>query len=173
LASLIQGLGQSFEDSLSHVMAIPASQDIDMEVQISVRTEGPEKFFYQLETELPSGSRMVRLLVMEVRSAAQIYGHLNQGLVHGKKNPSVTFYSNFIAQGLNQAFPENNGGIFDAVMIIDLEIATDFNLEIEQAMPAEQGEHMIEKRDAGLDGGSAGPIDHQVDGDSCLCRLAL
>jgi hypothetical protein len=58
-------------------------------------------------------------------------------------------------------------------MIIDLKIARDLNLEIEQAMPAEQGEHMIEERDAGLDGGNPGAIDHQIDGNSCLRRLAL
>jgi hypothetical protein len=45
-------------------------------------------------------------------------------------------------------------------MIIDLEISPHLNLEIEQAMLAEQGEHMIEERDTGLDGGSAGAIDH-------------
>jgi hypothetical protein len=32
LTTLIQGLGQPFEDPFGHVMAIPATQDIDMQV---------------------------------------------------------------------------------------------------------------------------------------------
>ena len=121
----------------------------------------------------PIGGQVFRCLIMEVGSAAQIDRNSNESFIHWQEGPAVTSDPGFITERLSETFAENDAGIFDAVMIVHLQISADIDLEIEQAVLAEESEHMIEERDAGLDGGSAGAIDHEVDRDISFRRLSL
>ena len=45
---------------------------------------------------------------------------------------------------------ERDAGVFNGVMLIDVEIAGGFHLQIEAAVPRDQIEHVIEKANAGV-----------------------
>ena len=61
--------------------------------------------------------------------------------------------------------PDDDADILNRVMRIDLQIALRFNREIDQAVPRQQIEHVIEKPHAGLDRRCALAVQIECDAD--------
>src|SRR5262245_51431895 len=59
------------------------------------------------------------------------------------------------------------------MMKVDLQITTNVDLEIEQAMLAEERQHVVKKRNSGLNGGRTRPINNDFDRNVGICYLAL
>jgi hypothetical protein len=132
-------------------MTVSTVENINVQIQICVGAESPQKFFDEFKLKMADWRQFIRSAIMQKRPAAEVDGCPNQSFIHGKQRPSVTAYPRLISQGLGNTFAEDDAGIFDTMMEVDLQIAAHVNLEIEQAVFAEELEHVIEKGNARLD----------------------
>ena len=64
---------------------------------------------------------------------------------------------------MGQRLAEHDADILDRVMRIDMQIALGLHIEVEQPMPGEGRQHMVEKSDPGVDRGFTRPIEVEVD----------
>ena len=132
------------------MMAVPTANDIDVEIEKGTGTEGTQKFFDQLKVEPPDRGYVVGCLIMKIGSATQIDRDLDQCFIHWEECPSITPDAGLIAEGLGEALAENDRRILDAVMIVHLQVSAHIDLQVEQAVLAEESEHVIEERDTCL-----------------------
>ena len=84
-----------------------------------------------------------------MRPAAQVDRRDGQRLVHRHHEVAGAIDAALVADGRQHRFAERDAGVFDGVMLIDVEIAGGLDLEIEAAVPRHQVQHVIEKADAG------------------------
>lgn len=171
---LIEGAGEGFEDALGHMVGIAAGEDIDVEVHAAVDGEGAEKFLDELELEGPADRGDAgRGVVGEVGSTAEVDDCSHEGFIHRDIGQAVALDACFGAEGLCEGLPEGDSDILNRVVVIDFDIALGGEVEIEESVFCEEGEHVIEKSDAGGDAGNAGAIDKQGELDRCLGGFAL
>src|SRR5665811_617466 len=102
-------------------------------------------------------------IVGKVRPAAQINGDGGQRLVHGQDEEAVAADSLLGAQRLVKSLPQADADILYSVVAVDLEVALGVDFQVEKTMLGEQGEHVIEETDAGVDAGLAGAVDVKPD----------
>ena len=57
----------------------------------------------------------------------------------------------FLPSGFEHGFAERDAGVFDGVVLIDVEIAFGFDVQIESAVARDEIEHVVEEADAGGD----------------------
>ena len=110
------------------MMVVPSTDDIDVQIEKGVGTEGTQKFFDQLKTKPPNGSCVVRRLIMQIGSTAQIDRDLDECFIHWEERPPITFRSRLIAERLGEALAENDRCIFHAVMKIHLKVSAHIDL---------------------------------------------
>ena len=74
-------------------------------------------------------------------------------------------------QRLFEGPPQADANIFGCVMFVNLEIAARLSLEIEEAMPGQERQHVIKEADACVYLGGAAAIQRQLEDDlRLLCR---
>ncbi|GIW08344.1 MAG: hypothetical protein KatS3mg060_3149 [Dehalococcoidia bacterium] len=73
-----------------------------------------------------------------------------------------------IADGLQQRLAEDNGHVFDRVMLVDMQVARGMDGEVESAVACEVCQHMIEKADARRDIGPTAAVEVEPDVDGGL-----
>ena len=86
----------------------------------------------------------------ERRPAGEVDGDLGQALVHRDDGPAVAVDAALVAEGLLEGLAEDDADVFDGVVGVDLQIALGLDLQIDQAVAAEQVEHVVEEPDAGV-----------------------
>jgi hypothetical protein len=76
-----------------------------------------------------------------------------------------------VPQRLFEGPPQADANIFGCVMFVNLEIAARLSLEIEEAMPGQERQHVIKEADACVYLGGAAAIQRQLEDDlRLLCR---
>lgn len=80
--------------------------------------------------------------------AGNIDGRLGHRLVHGKIERGVTGNAAPVAQRPGNRLADGDAGIFHGVMVIDMQIALDLDVHVDQRMAAELVQHMVEKSHA-------------------------
>ena len=75
-----------------------------------------------------------------------------------------------LAERLGKRRAERDGHVLDRVMGIDMKIARRRDLEIDQRVPRDLLEHVIEKADPGLDPGRTRPVEIERDADRRFLR---
>ena len=68
-----------------------------------------------------------------------------------------------LSQGLEHGLAKRDAGVFDGVMLIDVEIAFGVRVQIERAVARDEVEHMVEKADSGGDLRGASAVEIQTD----------
>ena len=61
-----------------------------------------------------------------------------------------------------ERLPEHNPGVLHHVVIIDVDVAGCFDLQIKQAVLGKERQHVIEERDTSVDYGHTSAIDIQL-----------
>src|SRR6266487_221222 len=74
---------------------------------------------------------------------------------------------------LAQGLAEGQRGVLDGVVRVDLGVPLGLERQVEQAVPGELGEHVVEERHAGAHRGPAGAVQPQLDEDLGLLGLPL
>lgn len=77
-----------------------------------------------------------------------------------------------VAKGLFEARAENDSHILYGVVVIHFYITLGVDLQVAEAMPCEEGQHVIQKRDARVDSGFTGAVDNEFRRYSGLGGLA-
>jgi hypothetical protein len=176
LAGDVERLGQTFEHAFDQVMDFARVEHLDMEGQSGVLCQAAKEFFRELGREISRAQAdhfdILRDTKDDERSATEIERDAHERFVHRQVKESVAANAFLVAEGLGERLTEGNAGIFDGVMKIDFDVALDFEVEIEKSVLGQQGQHVVEKRDAGLDVGFAGTVDIELEGNVGLTGLA-
>ena len=90
---------------------------------------------------------------------------MGEGLVH--RDPAVTEAPDalLVAERLTEGLAEHDRGVLDGVVTLDLHVAFGLHRQVEAAVLAERGEHVVEESDAGGDVRDTGAVEVQLDGD--------
>jgi len=86
---------------------------------------------------------------------------------------TITPDTALVGERLGKRLSECDADILDRVMRIDVQIALRTHLKIDQPMPADLIEHVVEERNPRLDGRFAGTIKIQPDADPGFQSITL
>src|SRR5690606_34024478 len=78
-----------------------------------------------------------------------------------------------VAERLGEAFSQADADVFDGVMRVDMQVAVRLDFEVEQRVPGEQREHVIEESDAGADLDLLRAVQFELQPDVGLGGLAM
>ena len=101
----------------------------------------------------------------EVRAARNVDDGLGERLVHGDLRLCEPADPGLVAESLPHGLPQHDRRVLDGVVGLDVDVARGLDREVEAAVLPEGGEHVIEKRYAGVDVRRAGAVQIDVDGD--------
>ena len=100
---------------------------------------------------------------VSLSTTAKVESTQDEGFIHWDRRIPVAGNTRFVAKRLAQRHPEDNPDILDRVVVIDVQIPTRVDGQINQTMPCDLGEHVLEEADASGEGGCALSI--EVDGE--------
>src|SRR4030095_132749 len=127
--------------------------------------------FGELHREVSDSLPLCVDLVNQIKAPRQIHNRSTQRLIHRDEAHAVASDPSLVAQSLEERLPEAYCHVLDRVVIVYLQIAFAFNLEIKQPVSREQVEHVIEKGYSGVDATGSRPIKSQLNSDVCLFCL--
>ena len=78
-----------------------------------------------------------------------------------------------LSESLRDCLPQCDADVFDRVVGINIEITAGLNVEINQSMASYLLEHMIKKRQAGLQLAGTGPVEVDRYADLSLAGFAM
>ena len=80
-----------------------------------------------------------------------------------------------VAERLQEGLAERDSGVLGRVVLVDMQVARHLDVDVEEAMPREELQHVVEEADAGRDLGLAGAVEWIVTATSvsAVRRLTL
>src|SRR6266571_3923821 len=81
-------------------------------------------------------------------ATAEIYGSHSQSFVHWHQEVSGAHDAALVAQRLAECFAQCNSHVFHRVVLVNIQIAGGFQLQVESAVACEKLQHMIEEADS-------------------------
>lgn len=172
LDGLSERAGERFEDALRDVVAIPPVEDFHVEIGPQIRREGAAKFLDQTEGEVLSRRSVHIRAKLQPGTIAEVDDDTGERFVHGDIGKPVAGDPDLVAQRFFDAFPEHDARILNSVVEINLHIADDFEVQIARRVPREEGQHVIEEGDAGIDRGAPFAIEIDREGDVRFCGFS-
>ena len=133
-----------------------------MEVQRRVGREGLEKILEESEVKGLDPALRKLHAIDQIGPAAEIHADLGQGLVQRDQRPSEPAHPLLRPERLLQRVADDDADILDRVMVIDLCISLGLNREIEEPVLRQEGQHVVQEGERGLDLAPAGSIQRQV-----------
>ena len=143
-----------------------------MQRQTAVDGEGLEEFAHQLGVEGPDLGRGKLGAEHQERTPGDIYGDARQRLVHRQQAIGVAGQPALVAERLFERLAERDADVLDGVVIVNMQIAPGAHRHVDERVPGELVEHVIEEADAGGDLGRAGTVEIDLDGDLGFVGLA-
>lgn len=144
-----------------------------MEIAAQVRGESPAEFFDESEGEVLGVGRSSRSVEFQLRAIAEVDDGSAQGFVHGDVGVAVASDARLVAQGLAEAFADDDAGIFHGVVEIDVDITIDLDFQINQRVSGEKSEHVVEEGDSGVDPGISLSVQVQAEFDFGLSGISF
>lgn len=169
---LAESDGERFEDRFGDVVAVASVEDLEVEVAAEVGGEGAAELFDEGEGEVLRVGGGGGGEEFEVGAVAEVDDAAGEGFIHGEVGVTVSADPGFVAEGGFEAFAEDDPGVFDGVVEVDLEVAIDLEVEVDQRVAGKEGEHVVEKGDAGVDEGVALAVEVKIEADLGLGSLA-
>ena len=135
--------------------------------------EALKKIFEKLNGEIADLLRSDFGLNDAVRAAAKVNCGGGERLVHRHQEISSAENSFFGAQRSLHRFSERDANVFNGVVLVDVEVASGGDGEIEGPVASDEIEHMIEEADAGGDFGFATTLEREAEADIGLGGFAM
>ena len=129
-------------------MAVGAMMQKQMKVHQGVAADGRPEFLNQLSIELADLLRWELDPIHKRHATTQIDRRCDQRLFHRQRHVTVASDPLLVAQRLVEAAPQTDPDVFDRVVMIHVQIADGFDLQIEESMSSKQGQHVIEETNA-------------------------
>ncbi len=108
-----------------------------------------------------------------VRPAGQVHRRLHQYFVERHVDTAEPAHPSLVAQGLAQRRAQGESRVLHRVVGVDVQIALCPYGQIEPAVSAELGEHVVVEADPGGDVGASRAIDGELDPNLGLGRVTL
>ena len=117
-----------------------------------------------LEGRVAERCRLAELdLVVQVRPAGQVEGDIHERLVERQRDRREAADPRLGAERLGESLSEDDAGVLDGVVGVDLEVSPRLDLEVHATVLAELGQHVVEERQARVHQGSARPVELEED----------
>jgi hypothetical protein len=87
--------------------------------------------------------------------------------------PSVSADPSLLPQSGAEGLAQSQTAVLHGVVRVHFQVAVAPQRQVQHRVPGEQRQHVIEKRDPGLDGRATAPVDLQLEPDPGLLRHAL
>ena len=133
-----------------------------------VRGEAAEELLEQLGVDLADLVAREAHVPGQERPAGDVDRRFHKRLVHRHQRLPVAPDAALVADGACERLPQRDAGILRGVVEIDMQVALRLDLEVEQGVPSECGQHVVEEADAGGNPGAPGAIETQRQGDRRL-----
>ena len=146
-------------------MGVLACQLADVQRDAGVGGEGDEELLRQCGIEGAHHHRGNFGVPVQLTAPRDVHGRHDERLVHGHGDVAEATDAALVAERLRERLPHDDASVLHRMMAVHLKVALAANLQIEQAVAPERGEHVIEKPDARLHvrGARAVKVDGQVD----------
>ncbi len=111
--------------------------------------------------------------VHEYRAVAKVNRNPHENFVHREDEEAVAVHSRLVSDGLFHRLPEHNPDVLDGVVVVDVDVALGLQIQVEQPVPREELEHVVEERYARFDGVFALAVEVYFEGDArffCVAR---
>ena len=168
-----EAAGRAFEDGFGDVVVVAAVVDVDVEVAQGVGGQGLPEVFDQLGIELADLLGRERSVEYQVIATAQIPNRAAERFFHRQRKVAVAADSLLVADRLADGLTDADAGVFNRVMLIDVQVALHVDLKVEATVPREQLQHVIEEADAGRTGEVAGAVEVEFKLDLRFGRVAF
>jgi hypothetical protein len=165
--------GKPLEARLGDVMIVLAVERLDVQGDAGVHRESLEELAHELRVELANLRRMECRPEDEERAAGDVERDARQRLVHGQERLRVAGDALEIAQRLAYGLPQRDAGVFNGMVLIYMQIALRGDLQIDETVPRDLIEHVIEEADSGRNIGFTGPVEVHLDADIGFLGLSL
>ncbi len=145
-----QALSHRFERRLGDVVAVDPMQRIDMKRDAAVGREGLEELAdkFGVKTANPGGRHGD--VPDQIGPGAEIKRGPHQGVIHRQQARAVAADTALVAQSLGQSLTKGDAGVFDRVVVVDVQVAGGTHFHVDQRMAGQLIQHVVKKFDAGL-----------------------
>ena len=154
------------------MVAVQPVQRIDMQRDAAMGRQRLEELAHQLGVERADLRRRHLDVPDQVGPAGEIQRGAHQRIIHRQKARAIPHDPALVAQRLGQSLAQRDAGIFDRVVIVDMQIARRPHGHVDQRMPRQLVQHVIEEPDAGLVVIDTRPVEVDLDRDIGFRRLA-
>ena len=119
-----------------------------MQCDARAGSEAVEPMFDQLRVPFAKPRHAKRYFPHKIRTARNVERAPRQGFVHRRIGRAITGNAALIAQSLQHRLANSDTGIFGGVMLVDMQIAYRLDLQIDERMPRQLLQHMVQKANA-------------------------
>ncbi len=144
--AVAHGLAQALEGGLDLVVIAPAERQTDDHVRPEMDGERLEKILEEVGIERPAEAPPEVRLELEIGTPAEVDGHDGQRLVHRIDEKPGAVDPRPVAEGEAEDPAEDQAAVLDEVVLVDPGVAAGGEAQVEQAVPGEGLEHVIEER---------------------------
>src|SRR5215813_2564731 len=127
----------------------------------------------QFDRKRPDLVARVLDFIDQVRTARQIDHGAGQRLVHRRMRRAETNNAFFVSKRLGERAAQTDRRVLDRMVVINLQVAFASDFEIEQPVAREQFKHVVEKRDARVDGAFTLAVEVERDANVSLFGCAF
>ena len=148
---LAERSSRRFKRAFRNVVAVRSVMKDQVKIHHGVRRHRVPEFLNEFRVELTDLLRWEFNAVNKRESSAQVERRRDERLFHRQRHASVSRDALLIAQSFTDRAAETNSHVFHRVVMIDVKIPVCFHSQVEQPMPREERQHVVEEADAGTD----------------------
>ena len=153
------------------MVGIFTCQLADVEAHGAVPGEAQEKFLHQLRIEGTNFLGGDFQAAAQTAPAGNIHGCLNQRFIHRQQEGTITGNTPLVSQSRLERLAQNDADVLHTVVVIHIGITDAFHCQIKLTMGSKEGQHVVQKAAAGIDGALAGTVQIQGQENIRFCSF--
>ena len=154
-----KSMGKCLKHAFSGMVRLIPVRMFKVKIHTGCYAERAEKFLKETHIEITHKGLRTRSPEAKKRTAPEIDCALAERFVHWQQEetvaPDAAAFAERLVEGVTECKPE----ILDTVMVIDVGIALEGDIQIDEGVPRQEFEHVIEESDTGMNGILTGPIE--------------
>src|SRR3954469_4526772 len=168
-----QGSREGLEYRLDLVVTRTAVEHLHVDVGARPLREALEEVLHQLCLQIPDEARLHAQVDDRVRASGEIDRGDGERLVHRHHEIAGAIEPSARPERRRHGFAERDAHVLDGVMLIDVEISSRLQRQVERAMTSEEFQHVVEKANAGRDIVAPASFERQLQADRRFAGVAL
>ena len=147
------------------MVGILATQVVDVQGHAGMIDQAMEEFGNQIHIETADHGTRVIDVVFEAGPAGEVDDDARQRFIERHITVAIAGEPLLVAPGLGQRLAKGDADILDRMMGVDMQIALDIDIKVDQAVTGNLIQHVIEERYASGKLALAGAIEVETHGD--------